>query len=178
MFKPGDAVVHPKHGVGVVVSQRTIQYRGSDREYFCIELVGGRGSVMIPVERVEEAGLRHPIQDINLIRQVMGDTPSALVDDTHTRQSGIEEQLGSGNIERLIQALRDLSWRETVQHLSPTDRKLKESALTRILQELASNPMMVMTNVRHSIEDIIQQSMQMHLAKTVNAPVIEDAPVV
>jgi CarD family transcriptional regulator len=164
LFNVGDSVVHPKHGTGVVTERRTIQYSDHQQSYFCIELTEGRGSVMIPVERVEQVGLREPIRDLTLIRQVLDSTPETLLDDPRIRQAGLEALTSSGSIERVATALRDLCWRETVSHLSPTDKKLKESAISKIVQELALNPLMVITTVRMNIEQIIQETMQAHLA--------------
>lgn len=169
MFKTGDKVVHPKHGSGVVTDRRTMMYQDAEREYFCIELMDGRGSVMIPVDRVEETGLREPIRDTGLIMQVMNTTPEVLTDDNHLRQTGIETRISSGSALLLIQVLRDLCWRETTQHLSPTDKKLKESVLAKLMQELAMNRTLIAATIKPSIETIIQQSMEMHLANAENA---------
>jgi CarD family transcriptional regulator len=174
LFNIGDSVVHPKHGSGVVTKRRTLQSNSGEREYFCIELVDGRGSVMIPIDRLEEAGLREPIQDIYQVQEIMEMTPEILVDDIHARQTAIEGKISSGDAHLLIQVLRDLSWRETVLHLSPTDKKLKEGALSKILQELGLNRRLVISTIRQSIDAVIQQSMQMHLAKLEPAAVGSD----
>jgi CarD family transcriptional regulator len=165
LFNIGDSVVHPKHGSGVVTKRRTLQSSSGEREYFCIELVDGRGSVMIPIDRLEEAGLREPLQDIYQIQQIMEMPPDILVDDIHVRQTAIEGKLSSGDAHSLVEVLRDLSWRETVLHLSPTDKKLKEGALSKILQELGLNRRLVIATTRQNIETIIHQAMQRHLAK-------------
>jgi RNA polymerase-interacting CarD/CdnL/TRCF family regulator len=121
---------------------------------------------MIPVERVEDVGLREPIRDTTLIRQVMDSTPEKLDDDARTRQLGIEEKISSGNIQLLAQALRDLCWRETVMQLSPTDRKLKQNAVAKIVEELTLDPLLLTATAKTNIETIIEESMQMHLATT------------
>lgn len=165
MFNTGDNVVHPRHASGIVTKRRTIQYQGDERDYFCIDLVEGRGSVMIPVERLDEAGLREPIYDIRQIQQIMEMTPDTLVNDIHVRQSAIEGKIRSGDAGSLIQVLCDLCWRETVLHLAPTDQRLRESILVQIIQELKFNRRLAVTTIRQNLETMIQQAMQRQLIK-------------
>ena len=58
MFKVGDMIVHQRHGAGTVIEPRTIEHDGQTREYFCIELSGDRGLLMVPRENVNEDEIR------------------------------------------------------------------------------------------------------------------------
>lgn len=162
MFKTGETIVHPQYGAGVVVELRTITYQGRERNYFCIELLEKRGTLMIPAEDIEQAGLRLPMEDTRLLQEIFARPPEVLSDDPHTRQLHIEKNLNSGNLSQVIQTLRDIYWRENSHKLSFTDRKLKEQMLARIIEELALNPGHKVGAVKLALESMIEAAMQNH----------------
>jgi CarD family transcriptional regulator len=163
VFKTGEMVVHPQYGAGVVVELRTITYQGRERKYFCIELVQKRGTLMLPAEDIEAVGLRLPITDITLLKEVFADTPESLPEDTYARQSALEAKLNSGNLRKAAQALRDLCWREYTLKISFSERKLKEQAISRIMDELILNPAYTIGTVKLTLDQLIDAAMQSHL---------------
>lgn len=164
MFNPGDIVVHPKFGAGTVQDIRTLDYHGTERRYFCIELVEGRGTLMIPMDRVEHTGLRLPMRDTRLIEEEMNKPPQPLVDDHRLRQAQLEKKIYSGDSRLVAQTLRDLCWRARSTKLSFTDHKLKENAFSVLLQELSLDSFLPAATIRLTIEAIIERAMQSHLA--------------
>ncbi|NWF70257.1 MAG: hypothetical protein HXY40_14315 [Chloroflexi bacterium] len=164
MFQKGDLVVHPKYGTGTVSNVRTMSYKGVERTYFCIALTHNRGEVMIPADRVEQAGLRQPLRDTRLVEEVMETLPQALSDDARLRQLEIEDGLHSGDSLRLMQTLRDVCWREQMTKLSYKDRQLKESALNKLFEELTLGLSTPSETLKQTLERIIEQAMQRHIA--------------
>ncbi|MFN8375445.1 MAG: CarD family transcriptional regulator [Anaerolineae bacterium] len=169
MFQKGDVIVHPKYGVGTVSDVRTMSYKGSERQYFCISLIHNRGELMIPKDRVEQAGLRLPLRDTAIFEAIMKDSPHTLEDDPRIRQQVIENKLNSGDYRQLMETLRDLCWREHIAKLSVKDRQLKESALNRLYEELTLGTAMTGEAAKHTLADIIESAMQRHLAAGVGA---------
>jgi CarD family transcriptional regulator len=163
VFQKGDVIVHPKYGVGTVLDIRTMSYKGTERTYFCISLIRNRGELMIPVDRVEQAGLRLPLRDTTLLQTIMDDVPQAFEEDPRLRQIDIENKINSGDYQLLMQTLRDLCWREHITKLSTKERQLKESAVNKLLEELALNQMTTMDVLKRTVEAIIETAMQRHL---------------
>jgi CarD family transcriptional regulator len=163
VFQKGDVIVHPKYGVGTVLDIRTMSYKGTERTYFCISLIRNRGELMIPVDRVEQAGLRLPLRDTTLLQTIMEDVPQTFEEDPRLRQVDIENKINSGDYQLLMQTLRDLCWREHITKLSTKERQLKESAISKLLEELALNQMTTMDVLKRSLEAIIETAMQHHL---------------
>lgn len=160
MFDVGDCIVHPRYGAGTVIESRLIERKGEHRRYFCIELTNDRGTVMIPSEKVEEIGLRPIMVTETLIREVMSRQPVELSDNHRSRQADLEAKLKSRKPRLLLQALRDLDWRERTARLTNTDRKLKSSVQKRLIQEFA---LQAGEQARTRIQEIILQAMDQHL---------------
>ncbi len=162
MFAPSEHIVHPRHGAGTMLGIRTIERDGETCRYYCIELVDGRGTVMIPDERIEEAGLRAAIVDARLIRRVMGKAPNELPDDYRTRQSHIRQQIASGDPRQMLQALRDLCWYERRHRLTSVDARLKSRIQLLLTYELAVKSALDVEAARQRLNRIIRQAMQGH----------------
>lgn len=160
MFDIGDCIVHPRYGAGTVIESRVIERKAEKRRYFCIELTNSRGTVMIPSEKVEETGLRPIMVTETLIREVMSKQPVELSDNHRSRQADLEAKLKSRKPLLLLQALRDLNWREHTTHLTNTDRKLKNNFQKRIVQEFA---LLIGEQARVRTQEIVLQAMTQHL---------------
>lgn len=156
MLKKGDAVVHPGHGAGVVQDTQTRQVNGGERQYHCIELVSGRGTLFIPADQVEEAGLLPVPGDAEPIITVLLDQPQDLSADYQKRKAGIAAKIHSGDVKLVAQALRDLAWRERETRLSDGDAQLKAEA-----QDL-------LTGVLALQLDLDVEAATRHLSQTVN----------
>ena len=61
MFKVGERVCYPMHGVGEIeeIEERTVL--GETASYYVLRFLIGRMTAFVPVERAESAGLRYVI---------------------------------------------------------------------------------------------------------------------
>lgn len=156
-FQPGDHVVHVRHGSGTVIESRIIEQENTAREYFVIELNNERGLLMIPMENVNEADLRHALQGLEIIEKVLADEPETLADDHRARQNKIKTMLKTRNPSELATVVRDLTWREQTAGLTYTDSQLKESAQRLLAQELALHPNYEFETARAAIAELVER---------------------
>lgn len=163
MFERGEHVVHPRHGAGTIVGTRTIERDGVPCRYRCIELLDDQGTVMIPEDQLEQAGLRKAIADARLIRTIMRRSPKTLPDHYRLRQERLKAKIASGDPRQLIQALRDLCWRERHRSLSSTDIALKTRAFRLLAHELALKSALEVDAAQNRLDAIIRKAMQAHL---------------
>lgn len=163
MFKAGDKIVHQRHGAGTVMEPRVIERDGERKEYFCIELIGDRGMLMIPAANVDSAEIRSAMLDTNLISTIMSKPPAPLSNDHRARQNQLKAQIKTRDPKELAAALRDLCWRERTDKLTFTDAQLKDSAFRLLTQELALNPSFALDTARTQINLIIENTMTAHL---------------
>ena len=164
MVEVGDKVVHLRYGAGTVSGQRIMRRQGKRRPHYEIKLADATGILLIPEDAIEDAELRPALQDTHLIEHVMEARPDELHDNHRTRQGSIEKKLNSGQPVDIAQVLRDLTWRERTGKLTGTDRRLRKSALERLVVEVALGASQTSEAIQSRIDCIVDVAMQRHLA--------------
>ncbi|MCY3835598.1 MAG: hypothetical protein OXF83_04050 [Anaerolineaceae bacterium] len=162
MLKRGDRIVHIRHGAGIVQGMREMTFDGNQRQYYCIRLLASHGEVMLPIDSMEENEIRTDIVEEDFIRQVMNLTPEILANDYKVRQANIRRQLTSGTPSEIVQALRDLCWRERYRPLTSADSELKLKALRLVKEELALKLQIDIEEAAKRLNDIIADAMISH----------------
>ena len=61
MFKVGEKVVYPAHGVGVIKGIQTRTISGTEKTFYMLQILENGMTIMIPTENVESVGLRRII---------------------------------------------------------------------------------------------------------------------
>ena len=110
MFKVGDRVVHPQHGVGEVVKLEERDFEsGVTRQYYEVSIPSAGSTLWVPLEP-SAYGLRKLARrdEINACRKVLASMPAPLTDDARTRQSILLERLKRGTIRVQCEVVRDL----------------------------------------------------------------------
>ena len=135
-FKPGDAVMHPIRGAGVVEGIQERDWLGSRTPYYRIALVEPRGTVLwIPVSTAEEAGMRCAISpsELDQVWRVLRDDPEPLPDDHRERYLSLEQHLSSGHILQIAKAVRDIAWRQKQGRMRQTAQQLYDRGMLLIM---------------------------------------------
>lgn len=168
MFSNGDVIVHRRYGAGTVIGIRKIKREGQVRRYFCVEMVGDAGTLMIPEQSLEEDDMRPALRDMKLIKKILFKQPEELEDNHRSRQLLIEQKLDSREPRQIVQVLRDLCWRQCTGTLTTTDTRLRRKALTALLEELVLSPSFSLTQAQEKLDALIERAMAHHqaLAKT------------
>lgn len=162
-FKQGDAVVHPFHGAGILTDSRTCRVGGVERQYHCIELANGEGTLMIPVDRAVEAGLCIPTSDLHTISSVLLEDPHKLPTNYVERHSQVTAKLHSGDTQLVAEALRDLAWREQQVKLSMIDQQHRRQAHRLLADILALQPNLDAHTADQLLKAALQRAIQAHL---------------
>lgn len=163
MYSAGDKIVHLRHGAGAVLEPRRIEREGTIKEYFCVDLIGGRGLLMIPIEKLDITEFRPAITDFQLIQAELRSTPQSLEADHRTRQQHLKDQIRSQQPENLIRALRDLCWLEHIDKLTFTDAQLKDQLMRMLAQELALSPQWTFETARQQLLSVVDEALDAHV---------------
>jgi CarD family transcriptional regulator len=110
IFKIGDQVVHPQHGVGQVVNLDNREFgSGVTRRYYEISIPGGSSTLWVPLDP-PSFGLRKLAgrREIENCRKILASRPSPLTDDARSRQSNLVARLKEGTIRVQCEVVRDL----------------------------------------------------------------------
>lgn len=141
MYKPGDRVVHPNHGAGIVKelrADRADEIEGVD-QFYVVELYANRLTVMVPVKNADNLGLREANEElVNKAVEALLEEPCNLPSEFKTRQKELTDKLRSGNTLLIAEVCRDLTWRSKDGQLTSTDSRLLDQARNFVATELAA----------------------------------------
>jgi CarD family transcriptional regulator len=139
MFDTGDKVVHPTFGAGLVRGIKKQDLLEQYHRYYIIDLAVDDRTLMIPVSKAEEIGLRSISQqaDLSQVWRILSAAAETLPDDYKERQERIQEKLKTGDAIRVAEVIRDLSALKREDHLTSFDTKLFERAQQFLACEIA-----------------------------------------
>lgn len=153
MFNIGDKIVYPMHGAGIIENIEEKEILGEKRKYFIMKMPIGDMKVMVPVDNVDEVGVRQIIEYDNLkevIKILQGDK-SNMPQNWNRRYRINMDKIKSGNIFEIAAVVRNLMILDTEKGLSTGERKM----LTSAKQMLVSEMVLVSNKEVEEIEDII-----------------------
>ena len=139
MYEVGAKVVYPLHGVGIVSSIEEKTVLGETHSYYIINLGISDMTVMIPVDKSDELGLRHVVSNrdvkkaLNLIK---GET-TKMEEDWKARYQHNFEKMKKGSILDVAEVVRNLFHRNKIKELSIMEKKLYENAFRLLVDEIA-----------------------------------------
>jgi len=142
MFKVGDIVVYPAHGVSEVESIETREISGNEISFFILKVLDTQMTVMVPVTNVENVGIRELI-DKKGIDKVLGilKERSVSVDNQtwNRRYREYMEKINSGSAFEIAEVLRDLNILKRGKELSFGERKMYVTARNLLVNEIATS---------------------------------------
>ncbi len=138
MFKVGDKVVYPMHGAGVIEAIEEKEVLGEKRRYYIMKLPCGNMKVMIPIDNIDEIGLRQVVdaKAVKKVLSILQDKESAMSSNWNRRYRANLEKIKSGNIYEVAEVVRNLSIRDKEKGLSTGERKMLETARQILISEL------------------------------------------
>jgi CarD family transcriptional regulator len=170
MFEIGDAVVHPTRGGGVVMGIEELQRRGESERYYEIKLLSQvRSTLMIPVKRADEVGLRPatPQSEISRVWAVLRADPEALPDDHRDRKGQLEQILRTGDVIKLAETVRDLGWRKKREDgLTIGGRRIFKRAIKLLASEIAATENSALKESQIRIKACLRKSLSSSSAPT------------
>jgi len=140
MFKIGDKVSHPSFGVGDVKNIEEKKVLGQKERYYILKLMVNEMTLMVPVNKAEEIGLRYII-DLETVPEVLNVLSHKIDDEMDgnykQRIRSQTEMVDSGDILKVAQVVKNYTHRDTVEKLSSTERGLYERARKILVGEIS-----------------------------------------
>ena len=162
-FTVGDFVVHPHHGPGTITGMERRELLDGKKLYYEIEIPVQELSVFLPRRSMEDMGVRRAMSRTRLPRVLdkLKSQPRTLPKDFRKRQEGIWEQLKTGLVMQLAEAVRDLVWHEKREHLTKKDTEYLTLGKTRLAAEIA----LVTGEAVSDIERMIDETLSAAVAR-------------
>ena len=140
MFKVGEIVVYPAHGVAEVDSIEEKEISGTKIPFFILKVLDTQMTVMVPVSNAGNVGIR-PLLDEKGIQKVIDilsqkDVP---IDNQtwNRRYREYMEKIKSGSAFEIAEVLRDLNILKRGKELSFGERKMFDTAKNLLISEIS-----------------------------------------
>lgn len=157
MFKIGDKIVYPMHGAGIIESVEEKEILGDKRRYYVLKMPIGDMKVMIPINSVEEIGLRRVIDEdgVSKVLSILKKKETVINTNWNRRYRANLEKIKSGNIFELAEVVRNLSQRDKEKGLSTGEKKMLDNARQILISELVLAKNSQEDNIKDLLEDCL-----------------------
>ncbi len=142
MFKVGNVVVYPAHGVSEVESVENREISGSTISFFILKVLDTQMTVMVPVTNVENVGIRQLIDDVGIeqVLDILRQRSVPIDNQTWNRRyREYMEKIKSGSAFEIAEVLRDLNILKRGKELSFGERKMYDTAKNLLVSEISTS---------------------------------------
>jgi CarD family transcriptional regulator, regulator of rRNA transcription len=140
MFKVGEKVVYPAHGVGVIQSIQTRVVSGTEKTFYMLRILDSDMTIMIPTENVTSVGLRRVIgkEMVTKVYKILREKRVEIDQQTWNRRyREYTEKIKTGSVLEIAKVLRDLFVLKGDKELSFGERKMLDTARNLLVKELS-----------------------------------------
>ena len=138
MFNIGDKVVYPMHGAGIIESIEEKEILGEKRKYFIMRMPIGDMKVMVPVDNVEDVGVREIIdkEEMERVISILRGSMSSMPQNWNRRYRINMDKIKSGDIFEIAAVVRNLLMMDMDKGLSTGEKKMLGSAKQMLFSEM------------------------------------------
>lgn len=165
MFKVGDVVVYPIHGVARIVNIRKEKIGDSDQLCYILETeiktANEKPVIKLPVDKVESNRVRKIVEEQEVPKIIEVLQKRGMKTDTQTwnrRHREYQEKMRSGSIFQAAEVYRDLSLLKGTKDLSHGERRLFDQAYNLLIKELSIAKRTEEKEIERTLNKIFQQS--------------------
>lgn len=158
VFKVGQKVVYPNHGVAVVERIETRDIDGCCDEYYLLRLSFNNSLVMVPTRNAGEIGLRKPIANnqcqalFTALAQDFSTPPS----EWKNRFKELSDRMRTGDVFSVAEVLKTLTFLNQQKPLSFREKRMLDRARYLVISELA----LVFNEAEALIEPRVDQALR------------------
>ncbi|HEX9259243.1 MAG TPA: CarD family transcriptional regulator [Acidimicrobiales bacterium] len=138
-FKKGDTVIYPQHGACIVQGHEKKTVFGETREYLILRSVIGEMTLSVPLDSVDQVGVRPPVNPDELedLVAVLSKPDPRVPSNWSRRFKNHQEKLKSGDVYQVAEVVRNLAARNRDAALSAAERTMYERARINLVSEIA-----------------------------------------
>ena len=157
-YKVGEEIVYPLQGVGYIESIEERSFKDEVLLYYIIYLEVTDMTIMVPVNKTDELGIRPivPKKDAQKALKLIGEDYEPITADWKLRYQMNLDLLKKGSVFDIATVVRTLFHRSQVKELPIMERKLYDSALKLLIDEVSS----ALKKEKDDVEQIIMSKME------------------
>ncbi|WMJ75701.1 MULTISPECIES: CarD family transcriptional regulator [unclassified Sedimentibacter] len=159
MFKLGDKVVYPMHGAGVIETMEQKEILGEVKKYYVLKMPIGEMKLMIPVDNVNNIGLRNIIdtEAVEKVYKILKQSAELNDSNWNKRYRDNMVKMKTGDIFEVAKVVRDLTFRDREKGLSTGEKKMLVSAKQMLVSEIALSTNTDGKNIQDYLDNIINE---------------------
>jgi CarD family transcriptional regulator len=140
VFKVGELVVYPAHGVGRIIQIEEQEIAGAKLELYIVDFEKEKLRLKVPTGRAEQKGMRRLSDKAQVEAAMKVLKGRARIKRTmwSRRAQEYDAKINSGDIMAVAEVVRDLYRSERQPEQSYSERQLFEQALDRMAREIAA----------------------------------------
>ncbi len=168
VFKVGELVVYPAHGVGKIIQIEEQEIAGAKLELYIVDFEKEKLRLKVPTGRAEQKGMRRLSDKTQVESALKVLKGRARIKRTmwSRRAQEYDAKINSGDIIAVAEVVRDLYRSERQPEQSYSERQLFEQALDRMAREIAA--------VKKIDDDQAIKELEDYLAKNAKRPSASD----
>ncbi|MGO1370057.1 MAG: CarD family transcriptional regulator [Senegalia sp. (in: firmicutes)] len=158
MFDIGDKIVYPMHGAGIIEGIEEKEILGEKKKYFVMKMPMGEMKVMVPMDNIEDIGIREVIslEELEQVLGVLGDDETKMPQNWNRRFRANMDKIKSGDIFEIAAVVRNLLIRDREKGLSTGERKMLNNAKQMLVSEIVLSKDIDEIQADELIEDIVK----------------------
>ncbi|MDR0399574.1 MAG: CarD family transcriptional regulator [Treponema sp.] len=152
-FQVNQKVVYPSQGVGVITAIEEKEFKNENIPYYVIYLEVSDMTIMVPVDKAAGLGIRAivPSKEAQRALELIGEDFEPITSDWKERYNKNLDLLKKGSVTDIATIVRTLYHRSKVKELPILERKLYDSALKLLEDEVSYS----LKKPREEVENMI-----------------------
>ena len=162
MFDVGDKVVYPMHGAGIIESIEEKEILGEKRKYFIMKMPIGEMKVMIPVDNVEEIGIREVVKEEKLeeVLEELKIGMTKMPQNWNRRFRLNNDRIKTGDILEITAVVRNLMILDIEKGLSTGEKKMLSSATQMLYSEMVLSTDRDVESIEKQVVEAVKSGMK------------------
>lgn len=139
LFEVGETVVYPHHGAATITAVKNRKVKGDEKKYITLNIHQSELTIELPIENADLVGLRDVIDmdGVEAVYDVLRGEVEEEAGNWSRRFKANAEKMGSGNVLRISEVVRDLWRREQGAGVSAGEKRMLFKAKQILVSELA-----------------------------------------
>ncbi len=140
LFKIGEVVVYPKHGVGEIVKLESMEISSIKTKFYVVKMEQAKLTIRVPLDKQDEVGLRSisSKKTIDEVFKVLKLKPKIRRIMWSRRAQEYDSKIHSGDPIKISEVIRDLFRKSNQPEQSYSERQMFQVALERLAREVAA----------------------------------------
>jgi CarD family transcriptional regulator len=157
IYKAGDKVVYPAHGVGLIDSIQARLIGGQETKFYMITILETGMKVMVPMAQAITVGLRKIVdtKTVEKVYDILRDKDVIVHQQTwNRRHREYTQKLKTGSVFEIASVIRDLSVLKGDKELSFGERKMLDMAQGLLVKEISIAKSKTEDHIKAELQEI------------------------